>query len=597
MPRPRPRRTPAALAVGALIILAACGDPAAPRALNIPEPDIRLAPVARPQLDVHSHACRGADALFAGIKDRASPRREHPVTAQKQPPRRFQVGVEPDNSRDHATAVEFSGEIWGWIHPPLSKDQADEDWFAATVDLDETRALTVELEPVEGIDLSLELWHRGGSGRARRISRADAYGAGQGEQLANTALSNGTWFLRVSAARAGAGHPWNIRDPYRLRILVDEVQGGHELEPDDDERHANLLHLGKPMAASLHLGDEDWFRFETSRLGLNSRIALDILPDPTLGLRWEVITPDRVTLLRGEAEKGRRVHVPNLAVIPGLDALYVVVRAPETLEGMARYTLSVETHELERRTQLEPDDGIATATRLQVPVTLTGWLHDPKDSDVYHVTPGDARAVRVDVDGLPGVRLALELLDFDGEAVGRIEGRKPGDGVSLPNWSPAPEGSWFSISGAEGFSPLTPYALNIQVRDISGEETEPNDSPAQASLVNPDEEGLRGYIAYGGDRDCYGLPVGATAPGGLLAVTLREGGDRAIRATVYGPGGILVEQMTLKRGATERLLLAPEPGGPMTLCIEGVEPDGGPGMEGYTLVAMPVTPEPLEDGR
>ena len=597
MPRLRPRRTPAALAVGFLILLAACGDPAAPRATNIPEVDIRLAPVARPRLDVPMHAPRGADALFAGINDRASPRREGPVTAQKEPPRRFQVGVEPDDSRDRATAIEFSGEIWGWIHPPLSEDQADEDWFAATVDLDETRALTVELEPVEGIDLSLELWHRGISGRARRVSMVDAYGAGQGEHLANTALSNGTWFLRVSAARASAGHPWNIRDPYRLRVSVDEVQGGHELEPDDDERHANQLHLAIPMAASLHLGDVDWFRLDTSRVGLDSRIALDILPDPTLGLRWEVITPDRVTLLRGEAEKGRRIHVPNLAVIPGLDALHVVVRAPETLEGMARYTLSAETHALERRTQLEPDDVVAQATRLQVPVTLTGWLHDPKDRDVYHVTPGDARALRVDVDGLPGVRLALELLDFDGEAVARIEGRKPGDGVSLPNWSAAPEGAWFSISAAEGFSPLTPYALSIQVRDTSGEETEPNDSPEQASLVNPDEEGIRGYIAYGGDRDCYGLPVGATPPGGKLAVTLHEGGDRAIRATVYGPGGTLVEQMTLKRSATERLLLAPEPGGPMTLCVEGVEPDGGPGLAGYTLVAMPVTIEPLEDGR
>ena len=597
MPRPRVRRASAALAVGALIFLAACGDPAAPRPANIPEADIRLAPVVGPQLDVLAHALQGPDALFAGIKDRASPRREGPARAQKEPQRRFQVEVEPDNSRDQATAVKLSGEIWGWIHPPLSEDNPDEDWFAAAVDLDETRALTVELEAVEGIDLSLELWHRGIGGRARRISRVDAYGTGQGEHLANTALSNGTWFLRVTAARANAGHPWNIRDPYRLRVHVDEVKGGHELEPDNDERHANRLHLGKSMAASLHLGDVDWFRLETSLLGLDSRIALDILPDPTLGLEWEVFTPDRVTLLRGEGEKGRRIHVPNLAVIPDIEALYVVVRAPKTLEGMARYTLSTETHALERRTQLEPDDGIASATRLQVPVTLTGWLHDPTDRDVYHVTPGDARAVRLDVDGLPGVRLALEILDFDGEAIGRIEGRKPGDGVSLPNWSPAPEGAWFSVSAAEGFSPLTPYALTIQVRDTSGEETEPNDSPAHASLVNPDEEGLRGYIAYGGDRDCYGLPVGATHPGGRLAVTLHEGGDRAIRATVYGPGGILVEQMTLKRSATERLLLAPEPGGPMTLCVEGVEPGGGPGNLGYTLVAMPITTEPLEDGR
>ncbi|MFH1529152.1 MAG: hypothetical protein ABIK09_00280 [Pseudomonadota bacterium] len=596
MPHTVARRA-AAFFAGATLLLTACGDPATPRRLDLAEADLLASPMPLPSLDVVVPAPLGPDALFTGLRDRPSRRRDLPDKEAQRSPRRFQVGQEPDETRESATHIELSGEVWGWVHPPISDDQADVDWYEATADLEAPRSLTVELDPVEGCDLSLELWHQGFSGDPKRVARADAYGAGQGEHLGNVALTNGRWFLRVSSGKAGAGFPWNVRDPYLLRFRVEDVDGGHELEPDDDERRANPVLPDHPMEATLHLGDEDWFRIDVSRFGLDSRLALDILPDPGLALRWEVITQDRVTVLGGEAEKGGRIHVPNLGVSEGLESFYVVVRAPEALEGMAQYTISTAVHPLDGRTELEPNDSISRATTVPVPSTVTGWLHDGLDRDLYRVLPGDAGAVRIDLDGVPGVLPALELLDATGEVMGSIQPAEAGAGLSLPNWSPPAEGGWIALRAVEGASPLTPYSLAIQVRDTSGEEAEPNDSPELASLVNPDQDGLQGYIAFAGDRDCYGLPVGAVPPGGGLEVSIEERGDRGIRGTFYGRGGVLVEQVTISAGDRERVHLTPESGGPMTLCIESTAPSGSPGQHGYRVTAIPVAPEPLEDGR
>lgn len=590
-------RRAAAFFAGAALLLTACGEPATPRRLDLTGADVSVAPMSRPTLDVFTAPPRGPDALFSGLRDRPSPRNSLPEVGAPRTPRRFQVGQEPDDDRSRATAIELSGEVWGWIHPPPSDELGDVDWYTATADLDEARALTVELDPVEGCDLSLELWHQGVGGGAKRVARVDAYGAGQAEHLGNVALTNGRWFLRVAAGKATAGYPWNIRDPYRLRFRVSEVDGGHELEPDDDERRSNHLLPSKPMEATLHLGDEDWFRVDASRFGLESRLSLDLLPDPALALRWEVITQDRVTVLRGDAPRGQRVHVPNLGVAPGLEIFYVVVRAPEDLEGMARYTISTDVHALEGRGELEPNDAVGRATRVQVPATVTGWLHDATDRDVYLVVPGVAKAIRIDLDGVPGVRPAMELLDSAGEVMGHIEAAEVGAGLSLPNWSPAVEGGWFAIRGVEGASALTPYTLTVQERDTAGEESEPNDDPGRASLVNPDDEGLQGYIAFSGDRDCFGLPVGAVQRGGGLEVTIEERGDRRIRATVYGPEDALVEQITVPAGGRERVRLTPEPGGPMSLCVEAADTSEAPGRNGYRIIAVPVASEPLEDGR
>jgi hypothetical protein len=264
---------------------------------------------------------------------------------------------------------------------------------------------------------------------------------------------------------------------------------------------------------------------------------------------------------------------------------------------MARYTISTSVIAVEGRTEFEPNDDVTRATRIQVPTTVTGWLHDITDRDVYLVNPGIAQAVRIDMDGVPGVRPALELLDHSGEVLGRIEAASVGDALSLPNWSPPAEGGWIALRAAEGASALTPYTLAVQVRDIAGEETEPNDDPEHASLVNPDQDGLQGYIAFAGDRDCFRLPVGAVPRGGGLEVSIEERGDRGVRGTVYGPGDALVEQVTVAVGAREQVHLTPEPGGPMTLCIESADASEAPGRHGYRVTAIPGAPEPLEDGR
>ncbi|MBM4371843.1 MAG: hypothetical protein FJ098_09325, partial [Deltaproteobacteria bacterium] len=338
-----------------------------------------------------------------------------------------------------------------------------------------------------------------------------------------------------------------------------------------------------------------FYFLETSRLGLDARLALDLLPDPGLGLRWEVMTPDRVTVLRGTTEPGQRGQVPNLAVLPGAEGIFVVVRGPETLEGLAGYTVTATVNALEGRTELEPDDSPETAVRVEVPATVTGWLHAPGDRDLFLVSPGEAAAVRVDLDGLPGVRPALEILDAEGETVSRIEAPAPGEGLSLPNWRPTPGAALLAVVAQEGAAPMVPYSLAIQPRDTEGEETEPNDTPADGTAVAPGEEGIQAWISLPGDRDCFLLP--AVEPGGTLSISLVEAGDRSIRGTVFGPGGEPLDQVTVDAGTSGRLRVQPEAPDGMVLCVEAVDATPSASRNGYRVACLPHRPEPLEDGR
>src|SRR5690348_10338756 len=88
----------------------------------------------------------------------------------------------------------------------------------------------------------------------------------------------------------------------------------------------------------------------------------------------------------------------------------------------------------------EPNDRAAAAMPLTGPVLVQAALHldekrpDEKrsDEDFYRLEAAAGNAATVSVTGIPGVDLALELLDVDGNRIASFNSQPEGQGEKIP---------------------------------------------------------------------------------------------------------------------------------------------------------------------
>lgn len=578
-------------------MLTGCEDPE-PLKVEIPPNEIKLAPLPHSGLNITSGKGISREVLFQNMKDElpAGLEVKSPLTqaGQTSEASRFQVEVEPNNTMAQATRIGFSGEVSGYVHPPLKNEIPDEDWFRVDVELEAQQLLSAQLFPVEGVDLFLEVWKKGLTGEASKIIRIDSHGAGQGEQLGHYALSNGTYFLLVSSNKGSKGYPWNIADPYKLRFKVGPVTADKELEPNNDSRRSNNLELGTRLQANLNFGDVDWFWVGTSTLPLDEMLALDLLPGVELNISWKIFTRDLVELASGESGKGQRISIPNLALFSDLEGFFITISAAGHLENFSEYSLLVETRAREGAVDLEPNDDPARGMELSVPATAKGWLHTSGDQDVFFISVEESTPVTFEVDGIPGVTLALAMLDSTGEPVATQIG-EDGEGLKLPNWVFIPGKNYFSLRSVTGGNPGVSYSLVVQPREVGEEELEPNDSLELATPLALGDRGLKGWLVHNGDRDCFRLPSRDEV--GPMRLGFEELGDRKMRATIYSSLGDAVEQVTIRQGGKESLAVPDSAGALPLVCIQATDETQVSAPNGYTVQVSKAEAEPLEDGR
>ncbi len=151
----------------------------------------------------------------------------------------------------------------------------------------------------------------------------------------------------------------------------------------------------------------------------------------------------------------------------------------------------------------EPDDSVASAQPMTPGSGIRGFMGAPKtdaakpagDEDVFSfMAPGVAGAAdmgfqyaRVELTGVPGLDLALDVLDGDGKRLVTVNDGGPGEGEIIPNVGVDAAHTYYlrvHENGAPHGDPGHAYELTVQSWPASaGEEREPNDDPAHATAI------------------------------------------------------------------------------------------------------------------
>jgi serine/threonine-protein kinase len=245
------------------------------------------------------------------------------------------------------------------------------------------------------------------------------------------AMVTGVALLSVGAA-LGASALW----PRPARY------SGVEIEPNNSAAEATPLQLGSAMTGQIGRridathGDRDFYSFDLQGDGALAHLHLRLSPLPSMALCALLYQPG-VTEPLGrycQGRPGRALSIPALALPPGRYLLAVVQDldahgggAPYVQESISdSYTVIAERATPTPEVEIEPNDGLASATQvaLGAPVRATlGWA---RDEDVFCVPGGVKGPVRFRVRATYREGAPLEAAVRTAAGVGRLVWIHPG---------------------------------------------------------------------------------------------------------------------------------------------------------------------------
>ena len=235
----------------------------------------------------------------------------------------------------------------------------------------------------------------------------------------------------------------------------------------------------------------------------------------------------------------------------------------------------VEPNDDKEHAQLLPQSG--------ADLGAAGSFAGPKDSDWYgfEIAPGvERRVVAVTLPGVPGIDLGFSLVGPGNVVLATVDDARPGDGEGVPNFGLAPgryllEVRQIPLKKAKKGAPDAgvvagaSYHVGLRVTDpVAGDELEPNDAPAFATLLAPGDA-VSGYLGWRKDVDVYKIPLDAVQAAG------------ALRVEVDAPGGVAPTLALLD--ATEARLLERTGRAGTPLIARGLAPRPG---DPYAFVAV-----------
>jgi hypothetical protein len=412
--------------------------------------------------------------------------------------------LEPNNRAVDATELQPGKPMRGTY---LSAE--DEDWFRLAVPPGSPEVLRIEVTPVAGVrpelevraladaallasfrgsdglfvrDLSLRLGERADpgvpdGGVTEDAGEADG-GAASLEMDAGTAASQGVapaGYYLVLKGKSRRGAP---QTPYTLTATLEAGAPDLEIEPNDDPEHATPL---RETATGFiaPAGDQDWYRVHADApMVLHAELSGADRADLELAV-YTSVGADKPRLLARANEAGpREPEVLPAVGIPAGDSYVLIQAAARQLEGkwvrdgedrQTPYRLAVQLAPDDGTTEREPNDDVASAQTITVPVTVKGWIWPRKDVDVFrfHVAAGQA-PVSVLLSSVRGVDLQLRLYQLHGErpaeVIGSSDARR-GEGEEKLVAVPLKEGDYaveVSSPRNKDASASQPYTLGVQ---------------------------------------------------------------------------------------------------------------------------------------
>ena len=201
----------------------------------------------------------------------------------------------------------------------------------------------------------------------------------------------------------------------------------------------------------------------------------------------------------------------------------------------------------------EPDDDVAHAQPMEPQKGIRGTI-TAKDVDVFSwMDPNAPRDMggfdyaRVELTGVPGIDLAVDVLDGDGKRLVTANDGGPGEYEVIPNVGVDPAHTYYlrvrEVGAPKGDANHS-YELTVTAwKAAVGDEREPNDDPAHATpvaLSSGTQGEVTGFFGRKRDEDWLSLSL-AGFPGkdghALLRLELAPAADIAPSLKVTAPGG------------------------------------------------------------
>ena len=357
--------------------------------------------------------------------------------------------LEPNDRAVDATPLQPGKPMRGTY---LSAD--DEDWYRLELKPSAMEALRIEVTAVAGVrpevevralaDTSLLATFRGADGllvRDLSVHLADlpdggsvdrgVSDAGLADEAADGGVADGglpagvpagVGYYLVLKGHSRRGAP---RTPYTITATLETGAPDLEIEPNDDPQHATPLR-DTATGFIAPVGDQDWYRIHSDAPAiLHAELTGADRADLELAVFADGAAEKPRLLARVNEGGPREPEVLPAVGVPAGDSYLLVQAAARQLEGkwvrdgedrQTPYRLAVQLFPDDGSTEHEPNDEVATAPVLALPILVKGWIWPRKDVDVFrfHVGPGHA-PVNIVVTAVRGVDLQLRLYELRGE--------------------------------------------------------------------------------------------------------------------------------------------------------------------------------------
>ncbi|MEN9796324.1 MAG: hypothetical protein RL653_20, partial [Pseudomonadota bacterium] len=248
----------------------------------------------------------------------------------------------------------------------------------------------------------------------------------------------------------------------------------------------------------------------------------------------------------------------------------------------------------------EPNDAQGQALRLDAEGTVEAQLtveHGKADVDWYVLAPPQPRVARVEVSGIPGADVAVEVLDAAGARRALVNGRGEGQPELLPNLYVDGK-SWVKVTSAKkGAGGAYSLAVRFEA-PLDGFEREPDDRAVDA-VPAPLGTAVRGYVTHGTDEDWYRVELpevpavpapGDATDGGPVEDAGTPAAPRALKLELTALEGVRPELSVLTEAEAVLLQSRGREGAPLVVRNVGLRPQD-------RFVYVVVRSAPLDAGK
>ena len=468
---------------------------------------------------------------------------------------------EPNDTPQEAIVLAPGQTATGFIAEPDDPKarRGDQDWYAIEVKGQSPMTAKVSVEGADDLDIVLEYMDPKPRrrGRYRAIVQADVIQKKPGpEVLVGLRLEPGKHYFRVRQAWYRRKPRKGSLSPYRLSHSLSPFSPRADTEPNNRPKNASEGTFDRSFEGLIgHRGDRDLWAVRLPSDMAGQRVRVHLAPFGNAMMTLAIAAPGRPEL--GSAVNGtaanpielRNVYVPE-GLADDARVLYVKVGARAKAASVTdpyRVTVSPETALVAGAvSEREPNDDFEIATPVTTvasasqPQVFYGYIDHARDEDVFRIDLGKPANLSVSLTPPLDSDLSVHIHGVDGH-VSSAEHTARGQSEMVRGLALKP-GMWHVVVKRQSgqVSTKAAYALQLELLDTAGLESEPNDNATGPLKSLEPGKPAKGWLYPVRDRDFWAVTVGDDNQGRIATFRLNLPPGLVAKAGIYKADGTVL---------------------------------------------------------